>query len=222
MNNIYAIQARVRSSAVNTDRVVYFKLTASYPLVSVEQLKLEFVESAASATYFENLLKAQEVFSHFVAESTKESNGKTMFEPPFSVLVGGVHARRTVQVKLELVSITGHTLADSVISILNTTNLVGEEFSNGQPCRVWLQQHVNLQLDDNKVAGYNVNPPEMQAGDTYRLTRIDVAENRVIHEAWNAAGQVVVYTCTKEGNLLHAVRPNTAAHMRQASPEYLG
>lgn len=219
MNNLYVLQARIKAS--NAPEIVkYFSRTRTHDLMDVDPdvFVLSFHTYASDATYFDDLQTAQEVFSRFVKDSTKENNGKTMFEPPFSVLVGGEHTRRTVHVTLELVSITGESLSTSVISTVRTICLVGEEFANGQPRNVWAQQHVNLQLRDNKIAGYNVNPPEMQNGDSYRNTRIDTDASRVIHEAWNPIGQVVVYTCTKEGNLLHVVTPNSAKHLPQIRP----
>lgn len=220
MKNIFAIQAIILDSN-NSEVVKYFHYTKGHELAGKDAVQLLFPQNLSEATLFDDHTLATTVFETFIADVTKEANGKTMFEPPFSILVGGEHTRRVVSVTLDLVCIHGVNLLNSTISTERTVKLQGEEYSDGTPYTIRMQGHVNLVFEDNIVADYDVTVPEMMDGDTYHKTRIDHVLGRVIHEAYSKAGLIVIYTCTKQGNLLHRVAPNVASPVKADMP-YMG
>lgn len=50
--------------------------------------------------------------------------------------------------------------------------------------------------------GFDTTVPQMQPGDKWVRTDIDMANNQVIHHAVNMAGMPVIYLCTRYGNIL--------------------
>lgn len=223
MTSIFAIQATVKQSH-KPKMVKYFHQAVSYPVTGTDSITTEFFESPAKATMFETLEGAIEAFDWFVNASVGKPVGKTMFEPPFSILVGGEHCRRTVTTKIELVQISGVSLGKSVVNVVKEISLRGEEYDDGTPFTIVQFEPWNIELRDNKVGTYNLIPPKMWGGDEYLDTFADTTNQRIQHEARSVLGHVVIYTCTMQGNLLHRVEQappkNIAAPM--TNPGYLG
>lgn len=214
MTSIFAIQATVKQ--VHKPKMVkYFHHSVSYPVTGADSVTTEFFESPAKATLFETLESATEAFNWFVNASVSKSVGKTMFEPPFSILLGGEHGRRTVTAKIELVQISGVSLGRSVVNVVKEISLRGEEYEDGTPFTIVQFEPWNIELRDNKVGDYNLIPPAMCDGDEYLDTFVDSVNQRIQHEARSLTGNVVIYTCTMQGNLLHRVE-------QSGSKQYMG
>lgn len=163
MTSIYAIQAGV-SVNEGVAQTKYFKEIVTYPITEAGSVKTEFVESAADATYFKDYLHALGFMKAFIRNSIKSSLGKTMFEAPLSLLVGGDHERRSVTIELQLMELVGPTLSGGYIVTRASEVLQGEEYSNGHPYVVVLvknlvkKMQIRQQFYSTLVGGFKINP----------------------------------------------------------------
>lgn len=64
------------------------------------------------------------------------------------------------------------------------------------------QQQNNPMMTVAQQQGFDTTVPQLQPGDKWVRTDIDIANNQVIHHAVNMAGMPVVYLCTRYGNIL--------------------
>lgn len=199
---IYAIQATVKQFH-KPKFVAYLKSSLNIDPNRSMSAKLEFPQEASQATFFGDFTVATDTFMQFVAACAKDTLGKTMFEPPLSILLGGEHGRRTAVIKVELVQISGLSLARSAVAVISTVSLKCEEYEDGRPFTVKHFEPFNVELREGKAGGVYLQPPTMQEGDEYLDTYFEEGGTQVKHEARDPLGRVVIYTCTKQGNLLY-------------------
>lgn len=97
----------------------------------------------------------------------------------------------------EAPAISGGGLAD-MLSFNSSTGQVTNQTNNQQNNS---QQLLNQQIAAN--AGFDVTPPQMQAGDDYQNYEVDTVGNSVNHYARNRnTGMTVLYRCSRRGNLM--------------------
>lgn len=162
-----------------------------------------FYQELNKATFFRNYEECNGHLNQLVEECTvPNTGGRTLFGLPISELIGGEHGRRTVDITLNLISLSGASLSTTAIGVLKTHKLVAEEF-NGRPYSVTRLTQVKMLIANNHIGEYNVTPPVMQTEHEYHGTYIDTANDKVIHQAYDADGHMVEYVCTKAGNVVH-------------------
>lgn len=202
MINSFLIEARVKESGKELE--VKFLGSEKKAMAGVFESShdIVFSKDLNKAMFFPNMHQAEQVFQELAGQVlTPNTGGKTMFIPPLSQIVGQGPAVRTINVSLELISLAGEGLLHIRPRSLRRIELIASE-APGKPYNAHQVMAVNLSIEDNKFAGYDLSVPNMMMGDRYLSTSVDRLHNRVIHTALDANNKTVYYSCTQNGNLL--------------------
>lgn len=202
MINSFLIEARVKESGKDIEVKFLGSEKKAMAEIFESSHDIVFSKDLNKAMFFKNMHQAEHVFQELAGEVLKPNTaGKTMFTPPLSQIAGQGPTVRSINITLELISMAGESLLHVRPRSLRRIELVATE-TPGKPYHAHQVMAVNLAIEDNKFAGYDLSVPNMTAGDRYLSTSVDELHQRVIHTALDTNGKTVYYSCTQQGNLL--------------------